>query len=760
MRDIILDLLNNEEYKPLDERELLEMANIENSKAGEFLSELDRLESEGHVYKTKKNRYVLPEKVGLVAGKMVRTKKNFGFVIPLRDDNKKGDIFIPAAVMMGAMNGDTVMVVITADSIRSGGAGSREGEVKKILARGAYKFAGIFEGSRKFGFVTDTGCGEDFFISKEHMGKAKDGDRVVIKVVSWPEKGRKAEGRIVKVLGDANDSEALLQSLVFQHGLHQEFPDKVLKEAEEISDKITEDDLVGRTDLRHKVIVTIDGATAKDLDDAVSVEKLDNGNYLLGVHIADVAQYVKRGSKIDREAYNRGTSVYFIDRVIPMLPEKLSNGVCSLNPHIPRLTLTCEMEINSAGDVVSHSVFESVIQTTERLVYTDISDILENDDEVQKKRYEHILPEIYLMNELASILRKKRMDAGSIDFDLEEAYISVDENGRVVNIGIAERRVANRIIEEFMLKANETVSEQFFWLDIPFMYRVHEKPEAEKIAALKDFLWNLGYSLKGSPETIHPKALNDIIEQVKGDSQEQVVNTVVLRAMSKARYSESPDGHFGLGFKYYSHFTSPIRRYPDLVIHRIIKEYVTGRWNDDTERFFRRFVPEAARTSSEREIVAERMERDAEKLKIAEYMSEHVGEEYDGIISGVLSSGFFVEIGSMIEGFVRISTLMDDYYVLDKNTYRFIGERTGRQYKLGDSVRIVVSEADPVKREVNFEIVKDGKKPSGIWKKKNDGPQSKSFNAGKGKGRKGKERHPGRTEKGKRKPGSKVKKHR
>ena len=710
MKENIIAILNDALYKPMDEKELIETAGIHSDAVGEFLSELDRLETEGRIYKTKKNRYVLPEKVGLVAGKMSRSKKNFGFVIPFVDENRKGDIFIPASGMMGAMNGDTVMVSITAGEVKNGGAGSREGEVKKILERGAYQFAGIFEGSRKYGFVTGTGSGEDFFIPKEAVGKAKNGDSVVIKVTKWPQKGRRAEGKVIKILGKAGDANALLESLVFQHGLRREFPEKVLSEAERIPEEISEAELAGRKDLRGKTIVTIDGATAKDLDDAISVEKNEAGNYVLGVHIADVAHYVKQGSKIDREAYKRGTSVYYIDKVIPMLPEKLSNGICSLNPHIPRLTLTCEMEINPRGEVISHGIYESVIQTAERLVYTDISDILELDDAEQKQRYAHILKEIYLMEELAGILRKNRMDKGSIDFDLEEAFIRVDETGSVLGIGVAERRIANRIIEEFMLKANETVSAHFYWLEVPFLYRVHEKPEAEKILALKDFLWNLGYSLKGKPDTVHPKALNDIIEQVKGEPQENVVNTVILRSMSKARYSEEPNGHFGLGFQYYSHFTSPIRRYPDLLIHRIIKEYLGGSWDGNRETYYAGFVPEAARNSSERELAAERMERDAEKLKMAEYMAAHVGEEFDGIISGVLSSGFFVELENLIEGFVRVSTLTDDYYVLEKNNYRFIGERTKKRYALGDKLRVMVAEADMEKREINFEVV-TGKKP-------------------------------------------------
>jgi len=697
-----LAILETEE-RTMDEKEIFDVSGVERSEAGYFFSELDALEKEGLIFKTRKKKYLLSEKAGLVAGKVSRNKKKFGFVIPYTD--AKGDIFIPADGLNGAMNGDTVLVSITSGSVSKNRAGSREGEIIKILERKSYKFAGIYEGNRKFGFVTDTGTGEDFFISKENRGKAVDGDRVVIKVTKWPEKGKKAEGRITEILGNSDNTNALLQSLVFQHGLRQEFPEKVLAEAERINEEEISEESVKRRDLRSRTIVTIDGAFAKDLDDAVSVEVLDNGNYLLGVHIADVAHYVRKGSKIDKEAYQRGTSVYYIDKVIPMLPEKLSNGVCSLNPHIPRLTLSCDMEISSSGEVVSHDIYESVIQTTERLIYTDISDILENDDEPLKEKYAHILTEIYTMKELAEILRKKRMNAGSIDFDLDEALIEVDEKGTVLNVGIAERRTANRIIEEFMLAANQTVSEHFFWLDIPFLYRIHEKPDAEKVQILKDFLWNMGVPVKGSAENIHPRILNEIIESVKGDPGEQVVNTVILRTMSKARYSENADGHFGLGFRYYSHFTSPIRRYPDLLIHRIIKKYINGEWGEFEEQYYRNFVAEAAVNSSEREAEAERMERDAEKLKIAEYMQTYIGEKFEGIISGAASAGFFVEIGRGIEGFVRADSLKDDYYELDRKSFRITGRRTKKQYALGDTVTVIVSEADPVKREVNFELV-------------------------------------------------------
>ena len=703
MRNKIMQILTAPDYQGMTERELLEAAGIDEDRAGEFLAELDFLEQEGAVCQTKKKKYLLPEALGLVAAKVSRNRRNFGFAVPLEEDGK-GDIFLSKNDLMGALNGDTVLVQVTAEQVENG-AGSREGRVVKILQRGSYRFAGTFEGSRRFGFVTDTGAGEDFYISREDMHGARNGDRVAIKVREWPGRGRRAEGIVTEVLGPATDPEALLRSLVFQHGLRTVFPEKVLKEAEEIPAQIPEEEIGRRTDLRDKVIVTMDGADAKDLDDAVSVEKLSNGNYLLGVHIADVSHFVRQNSPLDREAFQRGTSVYYIDRVIPMLPEKLSNGVCSLNPQVPRLTLTCEMEIDAGGNVVSHSIYESVVQTAERLVYTDISDILENGDEALTQRYRGILPQLHLMEELAEILRKRRMKQGSIDFDLDETYIDVDGDGRVRSIGIAERRTANRIIEEFMLKANETVSEHFYWLEMPFVYRVHEQPEAEKIEALKTFLWSLGFTLKGSPDNIHPGALNDIVEKVKGKPEENVVNTVVLRSMSKAKYSEEALGHFGLGMRYYSHFTSPIRRYPDLLIHRIIKEFLRGEWNEDREDFYRGFVPEAARQSSERERAAEKMEKDADKLKMAEYMSERLGEEYEGIISGILSAGFFVELENTVEGFVRVSSLKDDYYHLEKNNYRFVGERTKKTYTLGQQVKIRVVSADIGKREVDFEIV-------------------------------------------------------
>ncbi|MBR6503561.1 MAG: ribonuclease R [Firmicutes bacterium] len=702
MKNVIMRIMTAPDYQPMTEKELLEAAGIDPDRAGQFLAELDFLEQEGAVCQTKKKKYLLPEAIGLTAATISRNKRNFGFAIPLKED-RRGDIFIPKEELMGAMNGDTVLVQVTEDRVENG-AGSREGRVVKILSRGAYRFAGTFEGSRKFGFVTDTGAGEDFFIARSDMNGARNGDRVVIRVREWPSRGRRAEGIVTEVLGRATDPEALLRSLVYQHGLRTEFPDKALEEAEAIDPQIPEEEWKRRTDLQGKTIVTIDGADAKDLDDAVSVEKLPNGNFLLGVHIADVSHYVQQDSPLDREAFRRGTSVYYIDRVIPMLPEKLSNGVCSLNPQVPRLTLTCEMEIDRTGEVVGHSIYESVIRSAEKLVYTDISDILEKEDEALKERYRTILPDLRLMAELAEILRKRRRNRGSIDFDLDETYIDVDEDGKVKSIGIAERRTANRIIEEFMLKANETVSEHFFWLDIPFVFRVHEPPEAEKIEALKAFLWSLGFTLKGSSDNIHPGALNEIVEKVKGKPEENVVNTVVLRSMSKAKYSEQALGHFGLGMRYYSHFTSPIRRYPDLLIHRIIKEYLRGGWNDEREAFYQEFVPEAALQSSNRERAAEKMEKDADKLKMAEYMSAHIGEEYEGIISGILASGFFVELPNTVEGFVRVSSLEDDYYVYDRSFYRFAGERTGKTYALGQQVKVVVASADIEKREIDFRI--------------------------------------------------------
>ena len=710
MNEEILQLLRDPSYQPQSKAELAKTLQIPSKKTEAFEKLLKELEQEGRVYKTKKKKYILPEKAGLLAGILSRTKKGFGFVID--ENNPQGDVYISGSLMKGAMNGDLVLARILSDQVRPGGAGSREGEILKVLKRKSDTFAGIFEKGKKHSYVRDTGMGEDIRILGKKAGKARDGDKVLVKMTRWPEEGQMGEGKVTKVFGSAQEPDANLKALIWQHGLPESFPGKVLQEAEELSDGIEPSEIRRRKDLRQKTIVTIDGAQAKDLDDGVSVERLPNGKYLLGVHIADVSHYVRQDSRLDKEARKRGTSVYFINRVIPMLPEKLSNGLCSLNPGLPRLALTCEMEIDPKGQVKGHRIFESLIQTRERLVYTDVSDILEKKDKTLISRYRQIYPDLLRMQELAVILRKRRMEQGSMDFDMEEADITVDEKGVPIRVEAAERRSANSMIEEFMLKANQTVAEHFFWMEIPFLYRVHESPDPEKIEDLKGFIWNFGYRIKGKSEKIHPGALNEILTQAKGRPEEHLINMLVLRSMKKAAYETEEKGHFGLGFPYYSHFTSPIRRYPDLLIHRIIKLVLHHEWDKKTHRFYLALTREVAESASESERNAEKMERDVEKLKLAEYMSYRIGEIYEGIISGVVSSGFFVQIEHAIEGFVSVGGLHDDYYQYDKKGYRLIGERTGKRYELGQSLQVRVVSVSIADREINFALAggREGKK--------------------------------------------------
>lgn len=641
------------------------------------------------------------KKVKIVEGVLSKHKKGFGFVIP--ESDTEGDIFISPSSMGGAMNGDTVEVRLLppGESERT-----REGVIQGIRKRAVSEVVGTFEKSKRFGFVVpdDKKLNDDIFVLKKDFNGAQTGDKVVVNITQYPDKGNSAEGKINEIISRRGEAKADIKALIRQYNLTQEFPDKVAAEAKKISQKISASEIGKRRDLRDEIIVTIDGADAKDLDDAVSVKKLENGNYLLGVHIADVSHYVTDGSQLDKEALKRGNSVYLIDQVIPMLPEALSNGICSLNPMVDRLTLSINMEINQKGKAINHEIFESVIRSKARLVYSDVSDILEHQAIDLISKYTEIMPNILLMDELAKILRKSREDRGSLDFDFDEAYITLNEKGIPINVETAERRVANRIIEEFMLIANETIAEHFFWMETPFVYRIHETPSLEKIEEFKRFISSFGLTLKGNPDNIHPKALNEILSKVEGKPEEHVVNTVMLRSMKKAFYGTSCDGHFGLGVKYYCHFTSPIRRYPDLIIHRIIKEVIHGTLDLKKMKSLKRKTEKAALTSSGTERQAQELEREVEKLKKAEFMSYHVGEIHEGIISGVASFGFFVEIENTIEGMVRVDYLNDDYYDYEASKYRLIGRRTNKIYALGDKVTIKVHSVDIPAREINFTV--------------------------------------------------------
>lgn len=625
----------------------------------------------------------------VTTGILEKHAKGFGFV---RQDEGE-DVFIGRRNMMGAMNGDLVEVDLLPPYLWEK---SKEGIITKILERSQTEVVGTFQKKGRFGFVVsdDKKNTDDVFIKKEFFRSACDGDKVVAKITKYPDKVSGPEGKITEIVARAGEVGGDIKSMIRQAGLFETFPSRVNAEAKALAKTgIVNEDLQGRLDLRNEKIFTIDGPDAKDLDDAVSIHVLDNGNYLLGVHIADVSHYVTEDSHLDREALKRGTSVYLVNRVVPMLPKALSNGICSLNEGVDRLTLSCLMEINQEGMVVNHSIEKSIIKSCARMVYDDVSDILENGDEELIEKYEYIYDDIMTMGRLAEILRAKRKKQGSLDFELDEAHIEVDENEMPVSIEIEERRTANKLIEEFMLAANETVAEHFFWMDIPFVYRVHEKPDTEKMVELKNYLYNFQIPLRGSLDNIHPKVISEIIDSLADKPYEKMVSRVILRTMKKAYYSTSCDGHFGLSFKYYCHFTSPIRRYPDLIIHRIIKDEAEGKLTAEKTAHLATKTEFAAVQSSETEKHAQELERDVEKLKKSQYMVRHIGDEFDGIVSGVTDFGVYVELPNTIEGMAFARTLK-------------------RPYQLGEPVRIRVMDSRPEDRQIDFMILED--EPKGV----------------------------------------------
>lgn len=673
------------------------------------------------IFKKKRKQYADTE---IIRGVLSKHKKGFGFVTPIIEEENEEefsnaekynqDIFIPSKHLNGAMNGDTVDVAILPNK---NGSKSREGYIDKIVEHGVKEIIGTFEKSKRFGFVVPDDKrfnNEDVFVKNSDWKNAQTGDKVVVQIIKYAEEGNSAEGKITEIISRFGEKGGDIKSLIRQYNLFQTFPSRVNAEAKAVSkikelkkegfQPITQEEIEGRVDLRDKKIITIDGADAKDLDDAVSIEKLNNGNYLLGVHIADVSHYVTEDSYMDKEALKRGTSVYLVDQVIPMLPKALSNGICSLNPDVDRLTLSISMEIDSTGEVVNHNIYKSVIHSMHRMVYDDVSDIIEKEAVDLISKYNDIHKEIIMMKDLAEALNKKRDLRGSLDFDFDEAYITLDEQGIPVTVETAERRVANRIIEEFMLIANETIAEHFYWLDIPFVYRVHEKPAPDRMEEFKNFIKGFGLVMRGNVENIHPRVLSDMLKEIKGQSFENVVNTVMLRSMKKAFYDVTCDGHFGLGVKFYCHFTSPIRRYPDLIIHRIIKEVLDGKMNEKNIKNFKKKALIASEISSKAERHAQELEREVEKLKKTEFMSYHIGEIFEGIISGVTNYGFYVELPNTIEGLVRVESLLDDYYEYEQLKYRFIGQRTNKIYGLGDKVKIQVQRANIDDREIDFII--------------------------------------------------------
>ena len=632
-----------------------------------------------------------------------KNQKGFGFV---KLEGQEEEIYISKENSYNALNGDTVAIKIISEKEADKKA---EGKIVKIVRHEKDTVVGTFQKNRNFGFVVpdDKNFGTDIFISKSHWGKARNNHKVLVKIIKYPEKGKNAEGEIIEILGGVNEAGVDMLSLIKQYELPYKFPEEVVSEAKAFGNKINEKNLEGRRDLRQDIIFTIDGEDAKDLDDAIHVEKLSNGNYRLDVHIADVSNYVKEKTELDKEAYLRGTSIYMLGRVIPMLPRELSNGICSLNAGEDRFTLSCSMEITPKAKVVSSDIYKAVIRVTERMSYTDVQKILDRSDEKILKRYEKYISHFDLMAELANILKDKRRENGYLNLDIPESKIILDENGVAIDVKKYETYFANEIIEQFMLIANETVAERFYWLQAPFIYRNHEAPDLDKVKDLNKTLYNFGYKIKISKEEIiYPNEFAKILDEVKGKEEEKVVSNIILRTLRVAKYEAENKGHFGIASKYYCHFTSPIRRYPDLFIHRIISKYLETNYmvNDFWVKKYEKRAEKKAENCSERERVATKVEREAEDIKKAEFMESKIGEEYEGIVSSVTNFGIFVELDNTVEGLIRYEKLGDEYFIYNEETRQAIGENSGKVYKIGDKVKIRVAYANKLMRQIDFEI--------------------------------------------------------
>lgn len=638
-----------------------------------------------------------------IIGTYRKNQKGFGFV---KIEDQEDEIYISRENSKNALNGDTVAIKIIAEKE---GDKKQEGKIVKIVRHEKDTVVGTFQKSRNFAFVVpdDKNFGTDIFISKANWGKARDKKKVLVQILKYPEKGKNAEGKVIEVLGGINEAGVDMLSLIKQYELPYKFPDEVVAEAKAYGDKIDPSDLPRRRDLRNDIIFTIDGEDAKDLDDAIHVEKLENGNYKLDVHIADVSHYVREKTELDKEAYLRGTSIYMLGRVIPMLPRELSNGICSLNAGEDRYTLSCSMEITPKAKIVSSDIYKGVICVTERMCYTDVQKILDRSDETVLKRYEKYISYFDLMAELANILKAKRKENGYLNLEIPESKIILDENGVAIDVKKYETYFANEIIEQFMLIANETVAEKFYWLQAPFIYRNHEAPDVDKVKELNKSLYNFGYKIKISKEEIiYPNEFAKILEDVKGKDEEKVVSNIILRTLRVAKYEAENKGHFGIASKYYCHFTSPIRRYPDLFIHRIISKYLDNDYlvNDFWIKKYEKRAEKRAENCSERERVATKVEREAEDIKKAEFMESKIGEEYEGIVSSVTNFGIFVELDNTVEGLIRYEKLGDEYFIYNEENRQAIGEHTGKVYQIGDKVKIRVANASKLMRQIDFEI--------------------------------------------------------
>jgi ribonuclease R len=704
MKERILEALKSHFQQPVFDYVLSEYLQISENDQSQFKKTLKEMEDAGEIVVTKKKKLGTPEMFDMVVGKIDIAQRGFGFLIV--EGERGNDVFIPESDLDGVFQGDILLVKVIK---RNADGKRREGAIVKLISHATSQVVGTFKLQKKYGLVTpdDPKVRTDFFVHLANLNNAVDGDVVVLKVTDWPKGSKIPGGVITEVLGKKGDPYVDILSVIRKFNLPEAFPEAVEIEADQIPETVDSVEIERRHDLRDALVITIDGADAKDLDDAISIDVLDNGNYLLGVHIADVTHYVKEHSPLDLEAYSRGTSVYMVDKVVPMLPKKLSNGICSLHPDVDRLTLSVDMEITPAGDVVKHEIYESVIRSKYRMIYTDVSDLLEDIKRPELEKYAELLPELKIFELLAQILRKRRMDRGAIDFNFAEAKILTDENGKAIDVVLDQRRVSNRMIEEFMLIANETVAEQYNKKEMPFVYRIHEDPDEEKIETFIKYLYNLGVKVKIGKDGIEPKTVQEILHQIEGKKEEHVVNKLMLRSLKQAKYSPYNEGHFGLAAEFYCHYTSPIRRYPDLQIHRIIKETIRGKISERRLAALKGIVELASVQSSERERLAEQAERDADDMKKAEYMLSHVGETFSGLISSVLSFGFFVELPNTIEGLVGMHSLAElDNFEYDENSMSLVGMMTRKRFSIGDLVEVNLVRVDVDQRQIDFKYIK------------------------------------------------------
>ena len=698
-KKIIYEFICDEFYVPMKLKELAMLLQVPKDQRDELKAVMDSLEAEGKVHVTQKGKYIKGEAKHL-RGIFQANARGFGFVTV---EGEPEDIFIGEEDMGGAMQGDEVEVAIT----KAPEGRRREGKILKIVNRGTQRLVGYYQSRKNFGFVVPDNerILQDIFVPAEQSKGAVTGHKVVVELTSYGGERKKPEGRIVEILGHANDPGVDILSIVKSYDLPIEFPEKVLNQAERVAKPVTGADMAGRKDVRDWQTVTIDGEDAKDLDDAITLTK-EGDNYILGVHIADVTNYVQENSALDREALKRGTSVYLADRVIPMLPHVLSNGMCSLNAGEDRLALSCIMTVDAKGNVIDHQIAETVVNVDERMSYTSVKKILEEHDEEECRRYQTLIPMFELMKELSEILRNRRHKRGAIDFDFPESKMVLDEDGTPLEIKAYDRNVATKIIEDFMLLANETVAEEYFWQEIPFVYRVHEAPDEEKMKKLITFIQNFGYTMhvpKG--QEIRPKEVQKLLDKIEGSQEEAMISRLTLRSMKQAKYSPDNDGHFGLATKYYTHFTSPIRRYPDLQIHRIIKDNLRGRMTESRRDHYAKILTEVTMQASSLERRADEAERETVKLKKVQYMKKFYGEEFEGVISGITKWGLYVELPNTVEGLVHVANMMDDHYDYDETHFQMVGTHTGKRYELGQKVKVRVTGCDTIARTIDFELV-------------------------------------------------------